>query len=458
MMVRPDRGSNLIQNALTALKVPDLQRRFKFLLFALAVYAFGAHIPVPGIDTSGIERFFTQGAGAGPFFGLINMFTGGALRKFSIFALGVIPYINGSIIVQLLTAAFPQLEEWRKEGEWGRRKLARLTRYLTLLSAALQGFGYLHLFMNTPLPGGGTVLPQDLSIWQQIWAVLSMIAGTAFLMWLGELITERGIGNGISIIIFAGIVLRLPGELAGVISSAISGGVPWGSVLLLFALFGFTLFFIVYVQQSQRRIPVTYTRRMVGNRIGSVTSYLPVPVNIGGVIPIIFALAVVSFPVTLVSFFPVKFTIPFVGWTVDMIQVRSVIQHWFTPGGSWFGLLLYGVMVIIFTYFYAAIIYRPDEIADNLRKWGGVIPGIRPGQQTVEYIDRVATRITFAGAIFLAIVAVLEFLVPAWTRIPESQFSLVGGTSILIAVSVALETMKQLEAQLLLRQYETFIK
>ncbi len=458
MIVRPDRGTNLIQNALTALKVPDLQRRFRFLLFALAVYVFGSHIPVPGIDTSGIERFFTEGAGAGPFFGLINMFTGGALRKFSIFALGVIPYINGSIIVQLLTAAFPQLEEWRKEGEWGRRKLARLTRYLTVVSAFLQAFGYLTLFMSTPLPGGGTVLPSDLSLWQRAWAILSMIAGTAFLMWLGELITERGIGNGISIIIFAGIVLRLPGELAQVIGSAAAGGIPWGSVILLFALFGFTLVFIVYIQQSQRRIPVTYTRGMVGNRLGSVTSYLPVPVNIGGVIPIIFALAIVSFPVTLVSFFPFKLTIPFTGWTIDMVQVRSVIQHWFTPGGGWFGLLLYGFMVIVFTYFYAAIIYRPDEIADDLRKWGGVVPGIRPGQQTVEYIDRVASRITFIGALFLAIVAVMEFLVPSITRIPGTQFSLVGGTSVLIAVSVALETMKQLEAQLLLRQYETFIK
>ncbi len=458
MMVRPDRGSNLIQNALMALKVPDLQRRFKFLLFALAVYAFGSHIPVPGIDTSGIERFFTQGAGAGPFFGLVNMFTGGALAKFSIFALGVIPYINGSIITQLLTAAFPQLEELRKEGEWGRRKLARLTRYLTLLSAALQAFGFLKLFMYTPLPGGGTVLPQDLSIWQQAWAILSMIAGTAFLMWLGELITERGIGNGISIIIFSGIVLRLPSELAQIFAGAAAGGIPWGSVLLLFALFAFTLVFIVYIQQSQRRIPVTYTRRMVGNRVGSVTSYLPIPVNIGGVIPIIFALAVVSFPVTLVSFFPIKLTVPFTNWSIDMVQVRSVIQHWFTPGGSWFGLLLYGIFVVIFTYFYAAIVFRPDEIGDDLRKWGGVIPGIRPGQQTVEYIDRVASRITFIGALFLAIVAVLEFLVPAWTRIPETQFSLVGGTSVLIAVSVALETMKQLEAQLLLRQYETFLK
>ncbi len=449
MMVSPTgRQQNLIQNALTALKVPDLKKRVWFVLGAFAVYAFGSHIPVPGVDTGRIESFFEAGLGAGPFFGLINMFTGGALRKFSVFALGVIPYINGSIIVQLLTAAFPQLEQLRKEGEWGRKKLAQYTRYATLISAVLQGWGLIHLFISYG------ALPADLSLWAKLHIIFSLTAGTAFLMWLGELITERGIGNGISLIIFAGIVLRLPAELFGVLASATTGGVPAGSVILLFGLFLFTLVFIVYIQQSQRRIPVTYTRRMVGNRLGSVTSYLPIPVNIGGVIPIIFGLAVVSFPVTVANFLPPDKSIPLIGWRVR--DIHDFLQQWFTPGGGWFGLVLYGVFVIVFTYFYAAIVYRPDEIADNLRKWGGVVPGIRPGQQTVEYIDRVATRITFAGAVFLAIVAVLEFVIPQMTRI--QQFSLVGGTSVLIAVSVALETMKQLEAQLLLRQYETFIK
>jgi preprotein translocase subunit SecY len=282
------------------------------------------------------------------------------------------------------------------------------------------------------------------------------MAGTAFLMWLGERINERGIGNGISLIIFAGIVMQLPGEITNLLANALQGNVPLGSVLLLLALFLFTLVFIVYIQQSQRRIPVTFTRRMVGNRLGSVASYLPIPVNIGGVIPIIFAIALASFPVTVINFFPHNATLPLLGWTVR--DIHDFLQHWFTPWGSAFGLLLYALLVVVFTYFYAAIIYRPDEIADNLRKGGGVIPGIRPGQQTVEYIDRVATRITMAGAIFLAIVAVLEFLVPAWTHIPATHFSLVGGTSVLIAVSVALETMKQLEAHLLLRQYDAFIK
>jgi Preprotein translocase subunit SecY len=275
-------------------------------------------------------------------------------------------------------------------------------------------------------------------------------------MWLGERINERGIGNGISLIIFAGIVMRLPGEIANLLANALQGNVPLGSVLLLLALFLFTLAFIVYIQQSQRRIPVTFTRRMVGNRLGSVASYLPIPVNIGGVIPIIFAIALASFPVTVINFFPHNATLPLLGWTVR--DIHDFLQRWLTPWGSAFGLLLYALLVVVFTYFYAAIIYRPDEIADNLRKGGGVIPGIRPGQQTVEYIDRVATRITFAGAVFLAIVAVLEFLVPAWTHIPATHFSLVGGTSVLIAVSVALETMKQLEAHLLLRQYDAFIK
>jgi preprotein translocase subunit SecY len=444
------RQQNLVQNALTALKIPDIQRRFKFLLFALAVFAFGSHIPVPGVDTSQMERFFATPLGSGALFGLVNMFTGGALRKFSIFALGVLPFINGSIIMQLLSYAIPQLDELRKEGEWGRRKIAQYTRYATFVAAFLQGWGYLHLFMQAG------ALPSDLTLWVKLRIVLSLMAGTAFLIWLGERINERGIGNGISLIIFAGIVMQLPGEITNLLANALQGNVPLGSVLLLLALFLFTLVFIVYIQQSQRRIPVTFTRRMVGNRLGSVASYLPIPVNIGGVIPIIFAIALASFPVTVINFFPHNATLPLLGWTVR--DIHDFLQHWFTPWGSAFGLLLYALLVVVFTYFYAAIIYRPDEIADNLRKGGGVIPGIRPGQQTVEYIDRVATRITMAGATFLAIVAVLEFLVPAWTNIPATHFSLVGGTSVLIAVSVALETMKQLEAHLLLRQYDAFIK
>lgn len=444
------RQQHLIVNALAALKIPDIQRRVKFVFFALAIFALGSHIPVPGVDTRQIERFFATPLGSGAFFGLINMFTGGALRKFSIFALGVLPFINGSIIMQLLTAAIPQLDELRKEGEWGRRKIAQYTRYATFVSAFLQGWGYIHLFMQAG------ALPSDLTLWTKLRILISLMAGTAFLMWLGERINERGIGNGISILIFAGIAMRLPSEVAGLLASVAQGGVPFGSVLLLFALFLFTLVFIVYIQQSQRRIPVTYTRRMVGNRVGSVTSYLPIPVNIGGVIPIIFAISLASFPVTVINFFPHNATLPIVGWTVR--EIHDFLQHWFTPWGSPLGLILYALLVIVFTYFYAAIVYRPEEIADSLRKGGGVIPGIRPGQQTVEYIDRVATRITMAGAIFLAIVAVLEFLVPAWTHIPVTHFSLVGGTSVLIAVSVALETLKQLEAHLLLRQYEAFIK
>ncbi len=448
MIVSPAKHPSLLQNALSALKLPDLQKRLQFVAFAFMIYALGSHIPVPGIDTARIESFFQQGAGAGAFFGLLNMFTGGALRKFSIFALGVIPYINGSIMIQLLTSAIPQLEQLRKEGEWGRRKLARYTRWATLASAVLQGWGFLHLFIYS-----GAV-PETLTFLQKARIVLSTTAGTAFLMWLGELITNKGIGQGISLIIFAGIVMRLPAELFSVLYNAFQGGVPAENVILLFTFFFLTLVFIVFVQQSQRRIPVTYTRRVVGNRIGKVSSYLPVPVNIGGVIPIIFALAVVSFPLTILNFLPAAIKVPFLN--LEIQDIRNGLQAYFTPGGGPIGLILYGIVVIAFTYFYAAVVFRSDELSDNLRKHGGVIPGIRPGSQTTEYIDRVATRITFAGAVFLAIIAVLEFLVPKWTQIRE--FELVGGTSILIAVSVALETMKQLEAQFLLRQYETFIK
>ncbi|MCS7224245.1 MAG: preprotein translocase subunit SecY [Armatimonadetes bacterium] len=448
MIVSPAKQPTLLQNALAAIKMPDIQKRLQFVALAFFIYALGSHIPVPGVDAAKIQSFFQTGAGAGAFFGLLNMFTGGALQNFSIFALGVIPYINGSIMIQLLTSAIPQLEQLRKEGEWGRRKLARYTRWATLISAVLQGWGFLHLFIYS-----GAV-PETLTFLQKVRIVLSTTAGTAFLMWLGELITNKGIGQGISLIIFAGIVMRLPAELFSVLYNAFQGGVPAENVILLFSFFFLTLVFVVFVQQSQRRIPVNYTRRMVGNRMGKVSSYLPIPVNIGGVIPIIFALAVVSFPITVLSFFPPGVRIPLIN--IEMQEVRRVLEAYFTPGGGVVGLILYGLVVVAFTYFYAAIVFRSDEVSDNLRKYGGVIPGIRPGSQTTEYIDRVATRITFAGAVFLAVIAVLEFLVPKWTQIRE--FELVGGTSILIAVSVALETMKQLEAQHLLRQYETFIK
>jgi preprotein translocase subunit SecY len=444
----------LLENAKAALKLPDLRARVIFVFAMFAVYAFGAHVPVPGVDTKVLGEAFAQGFGGG-LLKLINLFSGGALKRFSIFALGIMPYINASIIMQLLAVAIPSIEQWQKEGEWGRRRIAKLTRVLTLISSVLQGWGILFLFQQTGAVKDVSLL--NLNCWR---IVLTLAAGTAALMWIGELITEKGIGNGVSLIIFAGIMMRLPTDVAQVYGLLSSRAVEWTNVFILLGFFVLTVMFIVFVQQAERRIPVQYTRRIVGTRMMGRTSHLPLRVNTAGVIPIIFAISVAMFPGTLTSMIPIfrhgtVITLPLIG-KIDMGALGAQIREIFYPGGSNIGLLLYFLLVIAFTYFYTAVVLNPSDLADNLRKWGGVIPGVRPGAPTVQYIDKVLTRITFGGAIFLGIIAILEFLVPHWTGLP--LYDIAGGTSILIVVGVALETMLQLEAQLLSRQYERLIR
>lgn len=444
----------LLENVRAALKLPDLKARVAFVFFMFGVYALGAHIPVPGVDTKALAEAFAQGFGGG-LFKLLNLFSGGALKRFSIFALGIMPYINATIIMQLLGVAIPAIEQWQKEGEWGRRKIAKITRYLTLFSSILQAWGFLVLFQQAGAVHDVSVL--NLHNWR---IVLTLAAGTACLMWMSEMITEKGIGNGVSLIIFAGIMMRIPTDVARVYELVRSGSVEFTNVLMLSVFFLATVMFIVYVQQAERKIPVQYTRRMVGTRMMGATSYLPLRVNTAGVIPIIFAISVAMFPSTLTSMIPVFqpgkiITIPLLG-QVDLGMMGTRIRDIFYPGSTMTALFIYFALVVAFTYFYTAVVFNPTDLADNLRKWGGVIPGIRPGAPTVQYIDRVLSRITFGGALFLGTIAVLEFLVPEWTGLP--LYDIAGGTSILIVVGVALETMLQLEAQLLSRQYERLIR
>jgi len=444
----------LLENVKSALKLPDLRARVLFVFAMFAIYAFGAHVPVPGVDTKALNEAFAQGFGGG-LLRLINLFSGGALKRFSIFALGIMPYINASIIMQLLAVAIPSIEQWQKEGEWGRRRIAKLTRILTLVSSVLQAWGFLFIFQQTGAIRDVHLL--NLNNWR---IVLTLAAGTAALMWMGELITEKGVGNGVSLIIFAGIMMRLPTDVAQVYGLLASRSVEWMNVIILFGFFLLTVMFIVFVQQGERRIPVQYTRRVIGTRMMGRTSHLPLRVNTAGVIPIIFAISVAMFPGTLTSMIPIfkpgtEITLPLLG-KIDMGSIGARIREIFYPGSSNIGLFLYFLLVIAFTYFYTAVVFNPSDLADNLRKWGGVIPGVRPGAPTVHYIDRVLSRITFGGAMFLGIIAILEFLVPHWTGLP--LYDIAGGTSILIVVGVALETMLQLEAQLLSRQYERLIR
>ena len=424
----------MLQSLVAAFRIPDLKNRITFLFMMFAVYVIGLHISVPGVNLEALNKNF-----GGGLLDIFNMFTGGAFKKFTIFALGIMPYINASIIMQLLTIAVPQFEELQKEGAAGQKKIKLWTRWLTMVLAFVQAVGTTKLIQSY-----GAI--QITNNWQMAQVVITLVAGTAFLMWLGEQITERGIGNGVSIVIFTGIVALLPRQIADTIV------VQWGNrnysgLVLLALLFVGTIAFMIAVTQAQRKIPIQHVKRVVGNKMyGGQSSFLPLKVNSAGVIPIIFAISIQLFPTTIVQMFTHGAKTGF--WP----NFANVIS----PGGSWFGSLLYAVMIIGFTYFYTAVTFNVKDVSDNLKKWGSFIPGIRPGKPTQDYLDRVMTRITLAGAVFLAIVALLQYYVPRITGI--TTFQLVGGTSLLIVVGVALETMQAIESHLLMRHYEGFIK
>jgi preprotein translocase subunit SecY len=421
--------------------IPELKKRLLFVLGMLAVFALGAHVPAPGLgDPTKLAKLL--GANAGNLLGLMDVFSGGALKRMSIFALGLQPYINSSIIMQMMTIAIPQLDALSKEGESGRKQIAKITRNITVILAIVQAFGLTFLFSRMGV---------HFHILDRLTLIVALVAGASLLLWLGEQVTQKGVGNGISLVIFAGILLSLPNQVRLVYAQIHAGTVPWFNLVLLLAAFFATVLAVVYVTQGTRRIPIQHTKRVIGMRqTQSGTSYLPIKVNSAGVIPIIFAISLMLFPATLVNLLPGQAGEP--GFYGGLKTVMSNLS----PGQTWYATALYALLVIVFTYFYTAIVMNVQEMADNLKKYGNYIPGIRPGKPTYDYLDRVISRITLAGAVFLAMIAVTQYIVPTITRF--TSVTLVGGTSLLIIVGVAIETMQAIEAQLLMRNYEGFIK
>lgn len=416
-----------------ALRIGDLRRKILYTMGLLVVFRIGSFVPVPGVDA--VLLADQLGVEGGNIFGFLNLFSGGALGRFTIFALGVQPYITASIIMQLLTVVIPKLEELAKEGGEGRKKIQEYTRYGTVALGIIQAIGVTSLARSW----GVFVDPNALTM---ITTVLTLTAGATFLMWLGEKISEHGIGNGISLLIFSGIVAGVPLGTWNIFQALGEGGINPFS-LLFFLVAGLAVIVaIIMVQQGERRIPVQYAKRVVGRRMyGGQSTHIPMKVNQAGVIPVIFASSVLMFPLTLAQFVP-----SIAGFVDRVIGIGTLGYN-----------LLYFVMVIFFTYFYTAVTWNPVDVADNMRKYGGFIPGLRPGRPTAQYLDRVLSRLTMAGALFLGFIAVMPYVMAAITAMPTS-FLYFGGTGLLIVVGVALDTMKQIEAQLLMRHYEGFLK
>ncbi|UCG06907.1 MAG: preprotein translocase subunit SecY [Desulfobacterales bacterium] len=418
-------------------KIPELKKRIVFTLALLIVYRVGVHVPVPGIDSLALAAFFAKAEGT--IFGIFNMFSGGAFEKLSVFALGIMPYISASIILQLLTVVIPHLEQLKKEGEQGRKKITQYTRYGTVILSIIQGFGISVGLESMSSPGGAPVV--IIPGWAfRIMTVITLTAGTAFIMWLGEQITERGIGNGISLIIFSGIVCRLPSATVNIFRLLSTGEMGIFPVIILLALMVLVVGFIIFVEQGQRRIPVQYAKRVVGRRMyGGQSTHLPLKINTSGVIPPIFASSIIMFPATIASFI----NIPWMKNIADAMR----------PGNAIYELLFVG-FIFFFCYFYTAVTFNPVDVAENMKKHGGYIPGIRPGKRTADYIDKVLTRITLGGAIYVSAVCVLPSILITRFNVPFYF----GGTALLIVVGVAIDTVAQIESHMLSRHYEGFLK
>lgn len=419
------------------IRIPELKRRVLFTLMMLAVYRVGCAIPTPGIEANALAAFFARYKGT--LLGLFDMFSGGALERMSIFALGIMPYISASIILELLTVVVPHLAQLKKEGEAGRKKITQYARYGTVGLSLLQGLGIAMGLESMTSPGGALVVP-DPGWGFRILTMITLTAGTAFIMWMGEQITERGIGNGISLIIFAGIVARMPSAINSTFQMVRLGEMGIFVLVILAVMMIAVIAGICFVEQGQRRLPVQYAKRVVGRRMyGGQTTHLPLKVNTSGVIPPIFASSIIMFPATIGQFIQV----PWVQRAADSI----------TPGG-WLYSLIFVALVFFFCYFYTAVTFNPADVADNMKKYGGFIPGIRPGKRTADYIDRVLTRITLGGAVYVSAVCVLPTVLIGQFNVPFYF----GGTALLIVVGVALDTMAQLESHLLQRSYEGFMK
>ena len=424
-------------------KIPELKKRIVITFLLLVVYRIGVHVPTPGIDRDALSSFFAQAKGT--LLDLFDMFSGGALENLSVFALGIMPYISASIILQLLTVVSPHLEKLSKEGEAGRRKITQYTRYGTIILSIIQGFGIsVGLEKMTGPAGEMVVLNPGLSF--KAMTIISLTAGTAFIMWLGEQITERGIGNGISLIIFAGIVARLPNAIINTIRLLRTGEMNIFLILVIVTMMVVVVGVIVFVERGQRRIPVQYAKRVVGRKMyGGQTTHLPLRVNTAGVIPPIFASSILMFPLTIANFMPKP-------W-IDSHPVFQRVIDSLDPGMLMYSILYVG-LIIFFCYFYTAVTFNPVDIADNMKKYGGYIPGIRPGKKTAEYIDKVLTRITLGGALYVSAVCVLPTILIKRFNVPFYF----GGTALLIVVGVAMDTVSQIESHLLTRHYEGFLK
>ena len=424
----------MLRTFLNAFRVPDIRKKLAFTAAMLALYRLGAYIPAPGINIDVVEDLASNFEGQSNVLGFLNLFSGGSLQRFAIFALGIMPYITASIMLQLLTVVLPSLDKLRKEGEVGQQKITQYTRYLTVGLAFGQSIGYVFLF-RTFAGSEGTEVVDNFTFGRVFLIVMTLTAGCVLLMWLGELITQRGIGNGISLMIFASIASGLPNGIQAWWTNPDQIFVVMMPFLALAIIAG-----IVFMQEGQRRIPVQYAKRVVGRRMaGGGSTYLPLRVNMAGVIPVIFAASLMAFP-------PTVGELTQAGWAQDF-------SAFFSPNGAAY-LIGESILIIVFTYFYTAVTFNPVEQADNLKKYGGFIPGVRPGRPTAEYLDRILARLTFPGALYLAAVAALPTILINQT---SANFYF-GGTSILIVVGVALDTMKQLEAQLMMRNYEGFLK
>lgn len=416
-----------------AFRIPDLRAKILFTLMIIAIYRLGSWVPVPIVDVSVLEEAASSGI-----LSFLNLFSGGALSRMALFGLGIMPYITSSIIMQLLAVVIPKLEQWRKEGEAGTKKITQWTRYMTVVLALLQSTGFVFLFHSGQLTGGTDMFPPgEFTPGNVALIVLTLTAGTALIMWMGELITQRGIGNGMSILIFASIISSLPAEGTAILRQG--GAAKFGAIVLIAIL---VLVAVVFMEQGQRRIPVQYAKRVVGRKMTQGGStYIPLKVNQSGVIPIIFASSVLYFPTLLQNTLQWEWLTTF---TNDLLNPSKPLY-----------MLVYGGLVVFFAYFYTAIAFNPTETADNIRKYGGFIPGIRPGAPTAKYLNDVLVRITLPGSLFLAFIALLPSVFLAFWAIQQFPF---GGTSILITVGVALETMKQIESQLTMRHYEGFLR
>jgi preprotein translocase subunit SecY len=414
----------MLQSFLNAWRLPDLRKKLLFTAMIIAIYRLGCYIPVPGVDVNAIKSLFNTGG----VFDFYNLFTGGGLQRVAIFAMGIMPYITASIIMQLLTMVIPKLEQMMKEGEAGQKKVNQYTRYFTVILALIEAIGFVFLFRSYG------AFPDGLKPINFYLIVLTLTVGTALIMWMGELITQRGIGNGISLMIFASIVSRLPSGLSKLFNLNPGYWVLMGVVSVA------VVAFVIYVTEGQRRIPVQYAKRVVGRKVyGGQSTYLPLRINMAGVIPVIFASSVLLFPVTIMQ-------MTHWGWATKLSNAIGP--------NSWWYILAEVLLIIAFTYFYTAVQFNPIDQADNLKKYGGFIPGIRPGRPTAAYLDRVLTRITLPGSLFLAAIVLLPTALIKGVGIPFYF----GGTSLLIVIGVALDTMKQMESQLLMRHYEGFLK